>query len=234
MKWLSCFFIFSIIGLAQPASPVRKVAIDPSGSCNQSVILNSIASGNSFYCDPKTNLWAQLNGGSGGGTRDENLYSSVAAKNINGVGAAVWSCISNCGVPDVSLFVGSEAGAVLNLTSVTTPTAQDQFVLPGGYNNQMITVEMHYFTSIDTNTGHSGTWTLTAVCGVEIINPTFAAAGGAVSLPGIATSTQEAVVTTTFTPSGCAAGTRMAIKSTWSQGTLTYLGVVALRLHATF
>lgn len=170
----------------------------------------------------------------GGGTSVKTIYSTIFAKNIGGVGAQTDSCAANCPVADASLFVGSEAGAVSNITGVTTPNRQDQFILPSGYSNQTITVEMHYFTSTDTNPAHSGTWTLTAVCGTELINPTFAAAGGAVSLPGIATSTQEAVVTTTFTPTGCAAGSRMAIKSVWSQGTLTYLAATGLRLYATF
>jgi len=174
-------------------------------------------------------------GSSAGGTSIKNLDTNImAAANINGVGAATWECATNCGVPDTSLFTGTANGAVLNVTGVTTPNAQRQFVLPGGYANQAVTVEMHYLTSTDTNTGHSGTWTVTYSCGVELIGPTFAAAGGAISLPGIATSTQEAIVTATFTPSGCAAGTRMAIKSVWSQGTLTYLAAVGLRLYATF
>jgi hypothetical protein len=42
------------------------------------------------------------------------------------------------------------------------------------------------------------------------------------------------VVTTTFTPTTCAAGNRMSILSTFTQGTLTYLAATGLRLYATF
>lgn len=184
--------------------------------------------------NPTTGKLDCIGASTGSSTSLKQLYAKNAAANINGVGAAIWNCVANCGVPDVSLFTGTANGAVLNLTSVTSTNAQDQFVLPGGYANQAVTVEMHYFTSTDTNTGHAGTWTLTYACGAELVGPTFIAAGGSVSLPGIATSTQEAVVTATFTPSGCSAGTRMSIKSAWTQGTLTYLAAVALRLYATF
>lgn len=172
--------------------------------------------------------------GGGTGTSAKTLYSKNAAANINGVGATALQCVTNCGVPDSSLFVSSAASAVLNLTGVTTPNAQDQFTVPSDYANQAITVEHHYFTSVDTNAGHSGTVTLTYYCGSELINPTFLAAGGAVSLPGIATATQEAVVTATFTPSTCTAGSRMALKWVWTQGTLIYLSHVSTRLYATF
>ena len=70
MKWLksSFFFIAAVIAIAQPPSSIRKVATDPSGACNTLTVELSVASGNAFYCNPETLMWAQLNVSSGGTT----------------------------------------------------------------------------------------------------------------------------------------------------------------------
>lgn len=48
------------------SNPVRVVQMDPSGACSGPRIALSAASGDLFYCDPSTNMWAVAGTGGGG------------------------------------------------------------------------------------------------------------------------------------------------------------------------
>lgn len=168
----------------------------------------------------------------------KTLYSSVSAKQISGSPAAAFQCISNCPSPSV-ISSGSAATAELLVTTNTSnQTSQDQFVISQiGYSNQPITIEIVWRTS-DTNVAHTATVTPTFVCVAagDVANPTFASAGGAITLtpPG---NTNRTVTTNTFTPSGCATGREafwlLSYNTTsGGSGAITNLGILSVRLYA--
>lgn len=173
-----------------------------------------------------------------GSTSVKTLYYAPAAKNISGVGVPAYQCISNCPSPS-AISSGSAATAELLVTTNTSNmTSQDQFIVPATFANQTTTIEIIWRTS-DTTVAHTATVTPTFVCvGTgDVANPTFAAAGGAITLtpPG---NTNRTVTTNTFTPSCTAGNTAFWLLSynttSGGGGAITNLGILSVRFYATF
>jgi hypothetical protein len=64
---LASIFGIRIFGQAA-VNPIKVVPTDPSGACPPARVALSMSSGNYFYCDPMTMMWAQLAGSSAAGT----------------------------------------------------------------------------------------------------------------------------------------------------------------------
>jgi len=173
-------------------------------------------------------------GGGGGSTRTVNLYYAPAAKDINGVGSSVFQCASSCGIP-TAIASGTTVTAALDVTG--TMNNQDQFIVPQGYGNQTVSIEV-VFRSADNTGGHNATGAFTSVtvgADGDIVSPTF---GNATTLTLAPSSTAEGrtVVTGTFTPSpSWTPGDTAYWKVVWTQNTLTSaLEVLSVRFYATF
>jgi len=172
---------------------------------------------------------------SGGGSATKTLYYAPAAKTIGGVGASVYQCSTSCGVP-TAVSSGSSVTATYHAAipgSLTSSSFWDQFVIPSGYANQQITVEV-IARSVDT--GHTGSVTVTSG---------QVGAGGDISNPSLGNST-----TLTITPSGTSGGLAVATGTftpSWSSGNLAIwkavasigslssdLEIISVRFYATF
>lgn len=169
-----------------------------------------------------------------GGLRTVSLYYSPAAVNMGGVGVSALQCSPPCGVP-TAINSGTTVYATLNVVPATPVAVQGQFVLPTGYANSAITLEVMWETA-DTNTGHSATATFTsaqlAAAGLGA-NPTLANST-VVTLTPISTANGQIISTATFTPSW-AAGNLIMWKAVLNPGTVTSdVQVKSVRWYATF
>lgn len=171
-------------------------------------------------------------GGGGPATLTRTLYYAPAAKNIGGVGATGFQCVANCPVA-TAITSGSAATASLNVTAgASNQTSQDQFIVPAGYANQQITMEVTFFSA---DAAHTAAFTLSAasVSTGAVANPTFAAVCSNVTLTPISSS-GRATATCTFTPAW-AVGDEVFWKIAWDATSLTGpLQVLAVRFSATF
>jgi hypothetical protein len=183
---------------------------------------------------PKADATGKLAGGwlPGGSASTKTLYYAPAAKNINGVGASAFQCVSNCPTA-MAINSGSAAVASLHVTAGTNnQTSQDQFIVPVGYGNQTVTLEV-VFRSADA--AHSATITpsIASVSTGDIANPTFIAAGSAITVTGGAGSGRT-VATTTFTPAW-SVGDTIFWKLAYTVTNLTSdLEILSVRFYATF
>ena len=167
----------------------------------------------------------------------KNLYYAPGAKTINGTGASVMQCSSSCGVP-TAIATGTTVTATLHAAIPTTLTSSsfwDQFVIPAGYANQQITIEVMWRTA-DNNAAHAGSVTFTSAqvaANGDISNPTL---GNSTAITTTATTTASGlnIATGTFTPSWTAGNVGMW-KAVAALGTLTSdLEIVSVRMYATF
>lgn len=181
-------------------------------------------------------MWAQLVPPSGGGTSStsvKTLYYAPFAKNIGGVGAAALQCNSSCGVP-TAIATGSTVTASLHVTG-SAMTVQDSFVLPTGYANQQITIEV-IFRCADNTGGHTGSATFTSAqvgANADITNPTLGNST-AITLTPSSTASGRVVASGTFTPVWTD-GNTIYWKAALNQNTLTQdLEPLSVRFYATF
>jgi hypothetical protein len=144
-------------------------------------------------------------------------------------------CSTSCGVP-TAIATGSSVTAAMNVTG-SMMTSQDQFIVPTGYANQAVTVEV-VFRSADNTNGHSASGVFTSVtvgANGDIANPTFGNSTTLTLTPS-ATAEGRTVVSSTFTPSPTwTPGETAFWEGAWNQGTLTSdLEVLSVRFYATF
>jgi hypothetical protein len=211
---------------------IQDVAANRPGTCAVGLLFFATDTHVLSACDA-TDTWHDYGGG-GGGTSAKTLYYSPAAKNMGGVGAAAFQCNANCPTPSVSgLTSGSAVMASLNVTAGTTnQTSQDQFIVPAGYSNQQVTMEIAYFSS-DSTHSTTVTPTIANINTSGLANPTFAASCSPITATA-SSSSNRTVSTCTFTPSW-APGDLVFWKLAYSTSSMTQdFRLLSVRFYATF
>lgn len=202
----------------------------PTGACTTGFRVDS-ATSTLYAC--VENAWVSVGGGGGGGAK--TLYYAPAAKTIAGQGYAVYQCSANCGVATAKVS-GTAITATLHVTGALI-AVWDQFVIPTGYSDNEITVEVLARTATDNNAAHAATVTVTSgvtAANGDPLNPTL---GNSTALTFNPSTSAGGLVrmTGTFTPSSWTAGKLAAWKAAFDQGTVTSdVEIVSVRFYATF